>query len=170
MADAVNQILQSGTVSAANGAAAGIPLFTYNNSDPTLAAGTLAVNPAITGAQLAPVDASGNANGNANQLAALANPTGSQGEIDGMSYVQFFGQIAAAAGQANQTAQSNQTSQQQVVTQTQTLQSSISGVSLDGAATQVLQLQNAYQAVSRVLTIVNTLADSIMNLIQQPQA
>lgn len=170
LADTVNQILQSGTVSTASGAAAGTALFTYDNSDPTLAASTLAVNPAITGAELAPVDSSGNANGNANQLAALANPTGSQGEIDGMSYVQFFGQIAASVGQANQTAQNNQTAQQQVVTQAQTLQSSISGVSLDGAATQVLQLQNAYQAVSRVLTIINTLADSIMNLILQPQS
>jgi flagellar hook-associated protein 1 FlgK len=84
-----------------------------------------------------------------------------------MSYVQFFGQIAASVGQANQTAQNNQTSQQQVVSQAQSLQNSISGVSLDSTATQVLQFQRAYQAVSRVLTIVNTIADSILNLIPQ---
>jgi flagellar hook-associated protein 1 FlgK len=167
LADTVNQILQSGTVSTAPGAAAGIPLFTYDNSDATLAAGSLAVNPAITGAQLAPVDASGNANGNANQLAALANPTGSQGQINGMSYVQFFGQIAASVGQENQTAQNNETSQQQVVSQAQSLQNQISGVSLDGSATQLLQFQRAYEAVSRVLTIVNGLADSILNLVPQ---
>ncbi len=170
LADTVNQILQSGTVSTASGAAAGTPLFSYNTADATLAAGSLAVNPSITGAALAPVDSTGNSNGNANQLAALANPTTSQGQIDGMNYVQFFGQIAASAGTANQTAQSNQTAQQTVVTQAQSLQTQISGVSLDASASQILQLQNAYQAVSRVLTIVNTLADNIIGLIPQDQA
>ncbi len=169
LADTVNQILESGTVSTATGAAAGIPLFTYDASDATAAAGSLAVNPAISGSQLAPVDASGNANGNANQLANLANPAGTQGTINGMSYVQYFGQIAAFVGQQNETAQNNQTSQQTVVTQAQSLQSQISGVSLDASATQLLQLQNAYAAVSRVLTIVNTLADNIIGLIPQNQ-
>ena len=140
-------------------------MFTYNNADATLAAGTLAVNPAITPAQLAPVDASGNANGNANQLAALANSSGAQ--VNGQSFVSFFGGIAASAGQENATAQSNATTQQQIVSQTQSQRDQISGVSLDAQAADILQFQRAYQSVARVLTIVNSLADSIIDLVPQ---
>src|ERR1035438_5227289 len=50
---------------------------------------------------------SGNANGNANALAALENQTGTQGTIGGSSYIQYFGQIAGDAGQENSTATAN---------------------------------------------------------------
>ncbi|MGD1070264.1 MAG: flagellar hook-associated protein FlgK [Bryobacteraceae bacterium] len=168
-ADTVNNILESGTVSTAAGAAQGSPLFTYNNSDATLAAGSLAVNPSITPSQLAPVDSSGNANGNANQLAGLADPNNTQSQIDGEDFVTFYSGIAAGAGQENATATSNQTLQQQVLTTAQSQRNQISGVSLDGQAAEVLQFQRAYQAVSQVLTIINDLADSILALVpQQP--
>ena len=163
-ADTVNNILTSGTTSPATGAPAGLPLFTYNNTDGTFAAGTLAVNPAITPAQLAPVDASGNANGNANQLASLATPSS---QIGGQSFVSFFSGIAAGAGQENATAQSNATLQQQVVSQTQSQRDQISGVSLDAQAASLLEFQRAYQSVARVLTVINSLADSILAIIPQ---
>jgi flagellar hook-associated protein 1 FlgK len=165
-ADTVNNILESGTVSTATGASAGAALFTYDNSDATLAAGTLAVNPAITPAQLAAVDASGNANGNANELAALARTSNPAGQIGGQSFVSFFGGIAAGAGQESATAQSNASLQQQVVSQTQAQRDQISGVSLDAQAAAVLEFQRAYQSVARVLTIINSLADSILSLVQ----
>lgn len=165
-ADTVNSILESGTVSTDPAAASGAALFTYNNTDATLASGSLAVNPAITPAQLAPVDASGNANGNANALAALAFPNNTQGQIDGQSFVSYFAGIAASVGQENATAQGNATTQQQVVTQVQAQRDQISGVSLDEQAAEILQFQRAYQAVSRVLTVINTLADSILSLVQ----
>ena len=167
LADAVNQILTSGTVSTATGAGNGSPLFSYNNSDPTLAAQTLALNPSITAAQLAPVDASGNANANANLLAALASQTTGQGSIDGTSYTGFFGQITADVGQEAQTAQTAQTTQQTVSAQAQTLRDSISGVSLDQEATTLMQFQKGYQAAAQVLTVLNSLADSVLNIIPQ---
>ncbi len=167
LADAVNQVLTSGTVSTAAGAASGTPLFTYNSSDPTLAAQTLEVNPSITAAELAPVDASGNSNGNANTLAALANQTSGQGSIDGMSYTQFFGQIASTIGQQAQTAQDNETTQQTVSAQAQSLRDSISAVSLDGQATTLLQYQRGYQAVAQVLTVLNDMAQSLLQIIPE---
>jgi flagellar hook-associated protein 1 FlgK len=166
-ADTVNNILTSGTTSTGVGAPAGLPLFTYNNADGTLASGTLSVNAAITPAQLAAVDAAGNANGNANQLASLALPTNTAGQVGGQSFVSFFGGIAASAGQENATAQSNATLQQQVVSQTQSQRDAISGVSLDAQAAAVLEFQRAYQSVAQVLTIVNTLADSLLAVMQQ---
>lgn len=170
VADTVNNILESGTVSTTAGAASGTALFTYSNTDSTLSAGTLAVNSTITPDQLAPVDASGNANGNANLLASLANPSNAQGQINGQDFTSFFAGIAATAGQENSTATSNQTLQQQVVTNTQSLRNQVSGVSLDGQASAVLQFQRAYQAVAQVLTIINNLANSILALVPQQPA
>ena len=165
LADTVNQILQSGTVSAAPGAAKGSALFTYDSTNPATAASTLAVNPAITPDQLAPVDSSGNANGNANALAALENATGSTGTIGGLSYLQYFGKIAAGAGQENQTAVNNEQMQQQIAAQAKTLRDQVSGVSLDKEATALLQFQQAYQATAQVLTVLNNLGQNLMNLI-----
>lgn len=162
LADTVNQILESGTVSADAGAANGLALFTY---DSTAAASTLALNSAITPDQLAAVDSAGNANGNANALAALENPTGTQGTIGGLSFIQYFGQIAANAGQENQTATANAQTQQQVAAQAKTLRDQVSGVSLDEQATALLQFQQAYQATAQVLTVLDNLGQTLMNLI-----
>jgi flagellar hook-associated protein 1 FlgK len=162
LADTVNQILESGTVSTAPGAAAGTALFTYDTAND--AASTLEVNPAITASQLAPVDSSGNSNGNANQLAALENnPLTALG---GTTLTQYFGQIASGVGQVNQTATDNQTSQQQVVAQATTLVNNASGVSLDSEAVNVLNFQRAYQAIAQVITEINNLSSSVMNLVQ----
>jgi len=161
LADTVNGILESGTVSTASGAASGSALFTYSAGDPTAVAGSLAVNPNITADQLAPVDASGAANGNANALAALA----SGASIQGMSFVQYYSQMAASVGQENSNATSNQSTQEQIVSQAKSLRDSVSGVSLDEQAVQVLEFQHAYQACAQVLTVLNTLAQSTLNLI-----
>jgi flagellar hook-associated protein 1 FlgK len=162
LADTVDQILQTGTVSSDPGASQGAALFTYGTAAD--AASTLQVNPAITTAQLAPVDSLGNANGNANQLAALANTT--LPSLGGMSLTEYFGQIASDIGSENQTATDNQTSQQQVVAQATSLVNQVSGVSLDDEAVNVLQFQRAYQAAAQVLTAVNDCADYILNLVQ----
>lgn len=165
VADTVNSILQSGTVSTATGAAHGTALFTYSGADATAVAGSLQLNPAVTTSQLAPVDSSGNANGNANALADLENPTGSLGQIGGYSMVQFFGNIAASVGQENQTATTNLQAQQQVVAHTTSLRDQTSGVSLDQEAANVLVFQRAYQASAQVLNVMNTMVDSVLNLI-----
>jgi flagellar hook-associated protein 1 FlgK len=164
LADTVNQILESGTVSSASGAASGTALFTYDASDATKAAGSLALNPAITASELAPVDASGTANGIANQLSSLGTAGNTQGNINGMNLVQFLAQIATNVGQENQTATSNEATQTQVQTQATTLRTQVSGVSLDTQATEVLQFQRAYQASAQVLTVLNDILDSTINM------
>lgn len=165
LADTVNGVLTSGKVSTQTGAAAGVPLFSYNATDATLAAGSLAVNSAITPAQLAPVDSAGTANGNANTLAALG--TAPSQALGGKSLVQFFAGIASAAGSENQAAQTNQQFQTQAVSQARAVRDQISAVSLNGEATELLELQRGYQAVSRVLTTINTVLDSALSLIPQ---
>ena len=169
LADTVNQILESGTVSTTAGAASGTALFTYDSSNATNVAASLALNPAIASGQLAPVDSSGNANGNANQLADLGSAGNTTGNIDGMNLVQFLAQMSSDVGQENQTATTNQTTQQQVAAQATTLRDNVSGVSLDEQATDVLQFQRAYQASAQVLTVLNDILDSTMNMMTVTQ-
>ncbi len=83
-----------------------------------------------------------------------------------MTLTQYFGQIASDIGNANQTATDNQTSQQQVVASATTLVNQVSGVSLDEEATNVLQFQRAYQASAQVLTVLNTLADTVLAMVE----
>ena len=167
LADAVNQILQSGTVSPDPAAAMGVALFTYDSSDATAAAASLALNPAITPDQLAPVDSQGTANGNANLLASLGSQTSSQGRINGLNLMQYFASIESTAGRENQTAAQNEQAQQHVLAQARTIRDQASAVSLDEEAVSVLQFQKAYQAAAQVLTVLSALLDTTINLIRQ---
>lgn len=165
LADTVNGILTSGTVSVAAGAANGLKLFTYNNADPTLAASTFAVNSSITPATLAPVDAAGNSNGNALKLASLANST-TNGGINGQTFTQFLAGISQFVGSANATATTNQQSQQQIVTQTESLRDQTSAVSLDQQAIQLEQYQKSYEAVAKLINVINSLMQTTIDMVQ----
>lgn len=162
LADSVNQILQSGRVSSAAGAAAGSALFTYDNSDATLAAGSLKVT-SITPDQLAPVDSTGTSNGNALRLASLANT--SQTGLGGLSLTGFFSQIAANAGQESQTATTNKTAQEQTAAYARSLRDQMSGVSLDAEAIRLIEFQRGYQAAARVLSVLSDLVDRTIQMI-----
>lgn len=165
LADTVNGILTTGFVASGTGAAQGQPLFSYDTSDVTRASATFSLNPAITPDGLAAVDASGNANGNALQLASLANSTAAGG-IDGSTFGQFFSQIAAAVGRESAAAQQGKTTQSQVVAQTRALRDQSSGVSLDEQAVVLLQYQRSYQAAARFLTTVNDITQETIDLIK----
>ena len=164
-ADTVNGILQSGTVSSDPGAAQGLPMFVYDASYATKAAGTFALNPNLTTADLAPVDAGGVSNGNAIQLASLASST-TAGGLAGATFGDFFSGIVSSVGRETATAQNNQQTQQQVVAQTRALRDQISGVSLDEQAVMLLQYQRNYQAMGRFLTTLNDIADTTINLLK----
>lgn len=170
IADAVNNLLTSGNISDANattGAAAvpGIPLFTYTNG--TNAAQSLAVNPAITPGQLAAIDPGPPEvdNGIPLALANLATPQGAAGEINGMSYMEFFGDMAGQVGSAISTAQNNQTTGQNQLTQAENLRQQASGVNLNEEAVQVLQFQQSYDAASKMVSVLNDLTSTLINSI-----
>jgi len=163
-ADTVNGILQSGTVSPTAGSPNGLPLFSYDNSDPTVAAASLAVNAKITPDMLAPVDSSGNANGNALQLASLANST-AFGGINGQTYSNFFAGMTSYIGNENATATGNQQAQQQVADQAKALRDQISGVSLDQQAIVMTQFQNSYNAAAKLVTVLDTLTQTTIDML-----
>ena len=163
VADTINNLLESGTVSVQPGAAQGIALFTYNNADATTPAGSLSVNPNITPTTLAPVDSSGNSNGIALQLASLASSTASGG-IGGQTSGNYFSGMMSALGNENSVATANQQTQQQIADQTKSQRDQISGVSLDQQALMMIQFQNSYQAAAKMVTVIDQMTQSTIEM------
>ena len=167
-ADRVNQLLAQGNVSDGPPPVAGSALLSYDTSNATNVAATLAIDPSATPDTLAAIDPGPPyvSNGTALHLAELANPTQPADQINNMSYVQFFGNMAAGVGQQLSAANDQQGIQQQVVAQAQSARQSISGVDLNAQAAQLVQYQNAYQANAQLFTILNSLTQTAVNLLQ----
>jgi flagellar hook-associated protein 1 FlgK len=167
-ADRVNQLLAAGNVSDGPPPVAGSALFSYDTTNATNVAATLAIDPSATADTLAAIDPGPPevSNGTALNLAALANPQQPADEINNVSYVQDFGNIAAGVGQQLSAANDQQTIQQQVVAQAQSTRQQISGVNLDEQAALLVQYQNAYQANAQMFTVLNSLTQTAVNLLQ----
>jgi flagellar hook-associated protein 1 FlgK len=169
VADRVNTLLTGGQVSAGPPAVAGVPLFTYNASAPTGIAGSLAVSPNITSSQLAAISPGppSVANGVATELASLTNPTNNADMIKGFSYSQFYGNIATDIGQQASTASNNDSVNTNLLNQAQTLRAQVSGVSLNDQAAQLLKFQESYQAAAQMITAINTMTQTLLQVMQQ---
>ncbi len=157
VADTVNSTLSNGVDQ--NGVTPTADLFSY---DPTVGvAATLSVNP-LTPDQIAAAlpDAPGG-NGNALALAQLANAT----PVDGSSFDDFYGQASAKIGTDLADANASVSTDQQLLTQSQTLRNNISGVSLDQEATNLITYQQAYNATAKMLSVLNDLTETLMEVI-----
>lgn len=170
IADRVNALLTGGNISSANPntgtpAVPGIPLFTYGSG--ATAATTLAVNPAITPDQLAAISPGPPLvnNGVPLALANLATPQQPADEINNMSYTEFFGGMAGQLGAAIAAAQANQTTGQNHLTQATNLRQQSSGVDLNQEAIKVLQFQQAYNAASKMVSVLDVMTNTILNAI-----
>ena len=162
LADAVNSQLAQGSVTSTPPFQPGPPLFTYDSASATDSAATLAVSSSITPSQLAPVQVGPPlvSNGNALALANLDNAP----QINGQNFTQFFGSLVSRVGNAANNADTQVTVQQSLVAQAKSLRQQVSGVSLDEEAIRLVQLQRSYQAASRIVTVVDSLAQSILNI------
>src|SRR5262249_53144157 len=99
IADRVNAILTAAQTSSGQ---PGTALFTYAGGNPSAIGQTLAVNPAITAAGLAPASVGPPlvSNGAALQLANLGTSTAPADEVNGQTILQYLSGIAAQAGQS----------------------------------------------------------------------
>jgi len=163
VADRVNAIL---TAAQTSGGQAGSPLFTYNTASPADVAQTLALSSTITASTLAPVNPGPPvvSNGAALQLSNLGNSTAPADEISGQTILQFLSSMATQAGQNASDAQTGSNLHAQLLAQAQSLQTQVSGVSLDAEAATVLQLQQGYQAASKMVSVINTLSDALLTM------
>ncbi len=163
-ADRVNGLLTAGTVSAGPPPVTGTALFSYDASNATNAAASLQVATGVTGSQLAASDGT-TSNGNALKLANLANSTNAADQISGQTYTQFYGSIAASVGQQLADAKNGSLQAQDTVTQAVALRQQVSGVDLNQEAAQVLQFQQAYQAASKVISVIDSMTQTVLGLI-----
>ena len=156
-ADTVNNALAQGVDK--NGNAPATNLFTYNTGAD--AAYTLAVTPGMTADQIAAALPSG-PGGNANALAVAALATAST--VNGFTFTQAFGNVGQQLGADIATAKQNQSEQQNLVTQAQVQRAAISGVSLNAEAAKLLQFQQSYQAVAKLVSTLNTITQATLNM------
>jgi flagellar hook-associated protein 1 FlgK len=87
--------------------------------------------------------------------------------LNGFSYTQYYGTIATSVGQQATTASSNDATNTTLLNQATSLRSQVSGVSLNDQATQLLQFQESYQAAAQMITTINTMTQSLMQVMQQ---
>lgn len=156
-ADTVNGQLSQGVDQ--NGDTPATPLFSYNQ--PTDAASTMTVN-SLTPDQLAAASASApGGNGNAVALAALANTQ----EVGGSTFTEYYGNFASQMGSDVSNAQSDQQQAQNQLTQVQSEISTASGVDLNAEATKLLQYQQSYDAVGKMVSVLDSLTQTLMNMV-----
>ena len=156
-ADQVNQQLSQGVDE--NGLPPAVGLFTYNQ--PSDAASTIAVT-GITPDQIAAASAvAPGGNGNAIAVAQLATAP----LVNGLTFTQAFGELSGQAGSDVAQAQQDQSTDQDLLTQAQQARSQQTGVSLDEEAAKLLQAQQGYEAVGKLVSVLSDLTLTVINII-----
>lgn len=163
-ADRVNQILTSGNTSDGQ---AGVALFTYDSTNDTAVASSLAVDSNVTPGQLVAADPGPPpvSNGIPLALSQLTAPVQDADKIDGVSYTQFYGGLAARVGGQLNDSTNSQEVQQSLLAQAKNLRQQVSGVSLDEEAAILIEFQRAYQANSKFITVLDQLTQTTIALI-----
>jgi flagellar hook-associated protein 1 FlgK len=167
-ADRVNQLLTSGNITDGPPAQAGVALFTYDANNATNTAASLSVDPSVTPDQLAAISPGPPevSNGVPLALSTLATPVQDADKVNGLSYSQFYGQLAGRVGSALNDATNNQDVQKSLLAQAKDLRQQYQGVSLDEEATILMQFQRAYQANSKFITVLDQLTQSTIDILK----
>jgi flagellar hook-associated protein 1 FlgK len=157
LADQVNKQLAQGVDETGNPPTLG--LFTYNQlSD---AAASIAVT-AIAPSQIAAASATAPGGGdNALAVSQLAKAT----VVNGLTLAQSFGELSGNVGSDVAQAQQDQSTGQDLLTQARQTRTQQTGVSLDEEASKLLQVQQAYQAVGKLVSVLSDLTLTVINLI-----
>src|SRR5262249_8060069 len=130
------------------------PLFSYDASNGVTSAQTLALDSSVTAAALDANDPGPPAvsNGIALKLSTLARPSD-------------YGDMASGIGTALNDAKNHAEVQQSILAQAKSLREQVSGVSLDEEATVLIQFQRAYEATSKMISVLDQLTREALNLI-----
>jgi flagellar hook-associated protein 1 FlgK len=95
---------------------------------------------------------------------ALSSLDGQSTRSDGPSTIgDQYGQEIAAIGVQSSTAQSQAANQGVLVTHLERQRQEVSGVSIDEEATHLIQYQRAYQAAARVISVMDSMLDTLIN-------
>jgi flagellar hook-associated protein 1 FlgK len=157
LADQVNTTLAGGLDE--NGQAPTTDLFSYDTGAD--AASTLSVNPLTTEQLAAALPSAPGGNGNALALTALETAN----VVNGETFTGAFGALGGQVGRDVSGAQTAQQTSQSLLTQAQNLRQQVSGVSLDQEAANLMVYQEAYQATSKMFSILENIEDVTLGLI-----
>jgi len=159
LANAVNAVQTSGYDLNGNSSTKN-NLFTPPPASTTGAAASLSV--AITDPALiaASSDGSAGSNGNAEAMYGLSN----QAIISGQSPTTFYSGIVFNIGNAVANTSAAQNASSLVLQQLNDQRSSISGVSLDEEAANMMRYQQAYAASAEVISSINTMMEAVINM------
>jgi len=105
-------------------------------------------------------DGSPGSNGNIANLLAVQNQNLPSGDTPGDAYAGLISDVGNAAAQAQAESQASSLSLQQLKDQRQ----SISGVSVDEEATNLIRYQHAFAAAARVITVVDQLTQTVISM------
>jgi flagellar hook-associated protein 1 len=157
LANAVNGVQTAGYDLNGN---AGTNLFNPPQASGTGAAASLSV--AITDPALIAASSDGTAgsNGNAEAMYAL----NSQAVISGQSPTDYYSGIVFNVGNATANATAEQSASSLVLQQLNDQRASISGVSLDQEAANLIQYQQAYTASAQVVSAINSMMYAVINM------
>ncbi len=167
-ADRVNAVLTAGVVSSGPPVVNGAALFTYDATNATNVAASLSVSPTATTATLAAADGT-TSNGTALALANLQSSQNPADQMNGQTFTEFYGSVAASVGSSLATAQTGQSQSKDAVTQAESMRSQLSGVDLNQEATQIMQFQQAYGAASKVISVIDTMTQDLLTLVGASQ-
>ena len=157
-ADNVNSILNAGIDQ--TGAPPTKNLFAYNAT--IGAASTLAITN-ITGPELAAA-AVGDPGGNTNALNLV--DLQSTGIFGGLTAAQYFAELTGNVGDRLNAEKTNGELQKQLLQQAQSVRAEFSGVDINIEATKLLQLQKGFQAAGQVMSVLNSLTDTLINMLR----
>lgn len=141
----------------------GVPLFIY---DPTNPEGPLLVNPDITPDELA-FSSSPTESGNSDNLQALINISTEPLEIDNLGSVTVGNACSSIISNIGIYSSQNQTEAEaasNVYTEAQNQQASVSGVSMDEEAVNLITYTQIYQANLKVISTGADIFDSVLDM------
>ncbi len=158
LADQVNQQLAAGVD--INGSAPASPLFVYNataGAASSLSLGTLTSDQLAAATPQAP-----GGNGNALNVADLLSAK----TIAGSTFTECLGRLGSRIGRDISNAKADTQTQKGLLSQARSLRDEVSGVSLDEEAAHILEVQRAYQASGKVMTVLNEIMDTLMQTLR----
>ncbi len=158
LADRVNGLLAGGVD--LNGVPPTVDLFDYE------AAAGAASTLQVTGIQpeqiAAALPGAPGGNGNALLLAGLATSP----EIDGSTFMEFFGGLSGRVGADIRAAQDDERTASLLLSQARNLRDQVSAVDLNEEAATMVEYQRAYEASARLIRVIDELTDTMMGILR----
>jgi flagellar hook-associated protein 1 FlgK len=139
-------------------------------SDPLLTARGIRLDPTLTSATVAASNATGPGDNSVALALSQLNTskvtfTDASGNTLGTSSMTgFFTDTVGAVATAAQHAEDVSTAEQTLASNADTRRQSVSGVSTDEELISIIQHQQAYQAAARIVSVVNDMTDTLVNL------